>query len=250
MAEAKKAVQPFTLDFEVVDWWTAYSVGQRLASTYRAGKGERVLIAGDAAHTHSSAAAQGMNTGMHDAVNLIWKLAGYVKGWFGEGVLESYTRERSIAEKIIQHNSIVAMLTTGGIPEQFRGVEGFDRSKTLTEIYRRNQGINSGLTIRYPVDGCTVVEGSEKSTLKVSPGERALDVLVQRPGIRLPLRLYSLFKNVRKFTVILFCGHPEKTMSSLNYGGITSMALKAIGGTRRICSNSSVSSTCLMSRDP
>lgn len=130
--EAKLALRPFTLEFVTVDWWTAYSIGQRLASTYRAGS--RVLIAGDAAHTHSSAAAQGMNTGIHDAVNLSWKLAGHVKGWFTEQVLDSYTTERrSIASKIIEQDSIVALLTAGETPEQYKDDPDFDGSKELSK---------------------------------------------------------------------------------------------------------------------
>ena len=130
--EAKLALRPFTLDFVTVDWWTAYSVGQRLASTYQAGN--RVLIAGDAAHTHSSAAAQGMNTGIHDAVNLSWKLAGHVKCWFTEQVLDSYTTERrSVASKIIEQDSIVALLTAGEIPKQYKDDPDFDGAKELSE---------------------------------------------------------------------------------------------------------------------
>ncbi|KAH9918655.1 FAD binding domain-containing protein [Fomitopsis serialis] len=55
MAEAKKAVRPFTLDFVELDWWTVYAIGQRVAETFKDGP---VLLAGDAAHTHSSGAAQ------------------------------------------------------------------------------------------------------------------------------------------------------------------------------------------------
>lgn len=53
--EAKRAVQPFTLKFVELDWWTIYSIGQRVAERYRAGP---ILLAGDAAHTHSSGAGQ------------------------------------------------------------------------------------------------------------------------------------------------------------------------------------------------
>ena len=87
--EAQKGMEPFKLEFERIDWWTAYAVGQRLASTYQVE--DCVFIAGDAAHTHSSAGAQGMNSGIHDAVNLAWKLAGFAKGWFkdcGQYILE------------------------------------------------------------------------------------------------------------------------------------------------------------------
>ena len=133
--EAKEALRPFELDFVTVDWWTAYSVGQRLASTYRVGG--RVFIAGDAAHTHSSAAAQGMNTGIHDAVNLSWKLAGHVKGWFTEQVLDSYTTERkSIASRIIEQDSIAALLTAGEIPKQFKDDPDFDGSKELSKWFQ------------------------------------------------------------------------------------------------------------------
>jgi len=98
--EAKKELQPFTFEFESVDWWTVYSVGQRLVASYRVK--DRIFLAGDAAHTHSSDAAQGMNTGLHDAVNLSWKLAGFITGWLTEKVLETYnTERRPIAQRII-----------------------------------------------------------------------------------------------------------------------------------------------------
>ncbi|KAI4194618.1 MAG: hypothetical protein LQ350_007673 [Teloschistes chrysophthalmus] len=216
VAEAKEALQPFGLEFERVDWWTAYSVAQRLASTYRA-QG-RVLVAGDAAHTHSSAAAQGMNTGIHDAVNLSWKLAGYIKGWFEEEVLDSYSIERrGIAEKIIDQDTIVATLTAGEVPERYRDDPGFERSRVLSELYERNQALNVGLGINYPADACTIVANNNNNLakLKVSPGERAPDTLVQRPGIRLPTRLHSLFKNRGKFSLMLMCGNPGRTAASL-----------------------------------
>ena len=212
--EAKEALRPFTLEFESVDWWTAYSVGQRLASDYRAR--DRILIAGDAAHTHSSAAAQGMNTGIHDAVNLSWKLAGYIKGWFTESVLDSYGHERRmIASKIIEQDSIVALLTAGKVPKQYQDEPDFDASKTLSDIYKQNQGLNSGIGVSYPPDVCTIVEATASEHRKVSPGERAPDVLLQKPGMRFQVRLYTLLQNVGKFTILLFCGNPEKTKVSV-----------------------------------
>lgn len=56
--EAMKAMAPFKIEFVSVDWWTLYSIGQRVAETFQ--YKDRVLLAGDAAHTHSSGAAQGM----------------------------------------------------------------------------------------------------------------------------------------------------------------------------------------------
>ncbi|KAL8702861.1 MAG: hypothetical protein Q9201_003974 [Fulgogasparrea decipioides] len=212
--EAKRAVQPFTLEFECVDWWTAYSVGQRLASSYRAHG--RVLIAGDAAHTHSSAAAQGMNSGIHDAVNLSWKLAGLINGLFTQAVLDSYAVERRyIAAKINQLDSMVASLTAGQVPNQYRDDPTFDRSEALTDLYRHNQALYTGIGVSYPPDGCTIVDDPDRPKINVFPGERAPDVLVQRPGMRVPVRLYTLFRNVGKFTILLLCGNPTETAESL-----------------------------------
>lgn len=213
--EAKKALQPFSLEFETVEWWTAYSVGQRLASDYRINN--RVLIAGDAAHTHSSAAAQGMNTGIHDAVNLSWKLAGLAHGWYEEQVLDSYTTERrASAQRVIELDSVVALLTAGEVPEQYLDDPNFDIPETLSDLYKQNQALNSGIGVSYPPDGCTIVDHSSTKDFRICAGQRAPDVLIQKPGIRLgPVRLYAVFQNLGKFTVLIFCGNPAKTAASL-----------------------------------
>lgn len=72
-------------------WSTAFTVHHRHASTYRSG---RAFLAGDAAHIHSPAGAQGMNTGIQDAVNLGWKLALVVRGHAPDALLDSYDVER------------------------------------------------------------------------------------------------------------------------------------------------------------
>lgn len=72
------------------DWSTLWRANVRLADRYRAG---RVLLAGDAAHIHSPAGGQGMNTGIQDAHNLGWKLAAAAKG-ASEELLDSYEAER------------------------------------------------------------------------------------------------------------------------------------------------------------
>ena len=72
-------------------WLSRFSDMSRQAASYRAG---RVLLAGDAAHVHSPDGAQGMNTGMQDAVNLGWKLAQVVHGASPDGLLDTYHAER------------------------------------------------------------------------------------------------------------------------------------------------------------
>ena len=208
--EAQKALQPFTLEFESVDWWTVYSVGQRLAADYRQ---DRIFIAGDAAHTHSSGAAQGLNIGLHDAVNLTWKLAGYIKGWYPENILDTYGSERRpIAQQVIQQDKIISVLIGGEIPEEHQGDAGVDPNQLLTETYKKNSSLNTGLGIRYP-HGLLIDRSSSLDGLKVPLGARAPDVMVQKPGIRVPIRLYSVTKFRGAFNILIFCGDSTKTMA-------------------------------------
>jgi 2-polyprenyl-6-methoxyphenol hydroxylase-like FAD-dependent oxidoreductase len=72
-------------------WLSRFGDATRLAERYRTG---RVLLAGDAAHTHPPVGGQGLNLGIQDAFNLGWKLAAEVNGWAPEGLLDSYHTER------------------------------------------------------------------------------------------------------------------------------------------------------------
>jgi hypothetical protein len=73
-------------------WLAGFRINGRKVSDYRFG---RVFLVGDAAHVHSPAGGQGMNTGMQDAFNLAWKLALVIRGACGEHLLDSYSPERS-----------------------------------------------------------------------------------------------------------------------------------------------------------
>lgn len=73
-------------------WTTRFRIHHRRAEHYRTG---RVFVAGDAAHVHSPAGAQGMNTGIQDAANLAWKLAAACRGRPSEVLLDSYEDERA-----------------------------------------------------------------------------------------------------------------------------------------------------------
>ncbi|MEH2509209.1 2-polyprenyl-6-methoxyphenol hydroxylase-like FAD-dependent oxidoreductase [Nitrobacteraceae bacterium AZCC 1564] len=80
-------------------WLTAFRINERKVANYRSG---RVFVAGDAAHVHSPAGGQGMNTGMQDAFNLAWKLALVCRGICMEGqLLDSYSIERSAVGEMV-----------------------------------------------------------------------------------------------------------------------------------------------------
>ncbi|KAI4765083.1 phenol 2-monooxygenase [Aureobasidium sp. EXF-12344] len=93
---ARKILQPYTLDYNHCDWFSVYTVGQRLAKTfsYR----DRVFLAGDAVHTHSPTMGAGMNVSMQDSYNLVWKIASAIRTG-NRSILATYNTERIAVAK-------------------------------------------------------------------------------------------------------------------------------------------------------
>lgn len=101
MRRAQEIIYPFKLGYKSLEWFSVYRVGQRIASSFRSPDG-KMFIAGDAAHTHSPKAAQGMNVSMHDAFNLAWKLNLEIRGLALPTLLDTYEIERKqIAQELI-----------------------------------------------------------------------------------------------------------------------------------------------------
>ncbi len=130
-------------------WSRRYRSESRQASRYRAG---RVLLAGDAAHAHSPAGAQGLNTGLQDAVNLGWKLGAELGGWGPRWLLDSYHDER--------HPVGAAVLALTGRQFRLNTARTWDKRLLRWALHRlvlplppvqdRLARDYSGISIRYP----------------------------------------------------------------------------------------------------
>jgi len=106
---AQRVLRPYTLDVRNVAWFAVYQVGQRVTDRFDdvpadqvGSRLPRVFIAGDACHTHSAKAGQGMNVSMQDAFNLGWKLISVLEGRANPELLRTYSVERhAIAQGLI-----------------------------------------------------------------------------------------------------------------------------------------------------
>ncbi|KAH8669116.1 FAD binding domain-containing protein [Xylariales sp. PMI_506] len=108
LQSAQKIMAPYKISYRKLDWWTAYQIGQRIATNFSAM--ERVFLAGDAVHTHSPKAGQGMNVSMADR----WKLASVVRGLSSRSILKSYQRERGrITHDLIEFDHKFSRLFSG-----------------------------------------------------------------------------------------------------------------------------------------
>ncbi|GKZ36532.1 hypothetical protein AbraIFM66950_007650 [Aspergillus brasiliensis] len=207
--EAVKSMEPFSLEFETIDWWTLYGINQRVADCFY--NNDRVLLAGDACHTHSSGTAQGMNTGVHDAVNLAWKLGGIVKGWYSIDVLRSYdTERRPVAQHLINLDKDFSATISGTVPDRYNDLS-LSANELFAKVFDDTIDFCIGLGIHYNKG---IINKASIATA-ISVGWRAPDALVYAPGSRLPVRLFHLMPNIGAWSVLLLAGNPEKTRESL-----------------------------------
>jgi phenol 2-monooxygenase (NADPH) len=137
---ANRILAPYTVEVKDVGWWAVYEIGQRLCDKFddvpvaeMATRLPRVFIAGDACHTHSAKAGQGMNVSMNDTWNLGWKLSAVLRGTAKLELLHTYSEERQrIAKQLIDFDREFAKMfsahptesgSAGGKgvdPEEFR----------------------------------------------------------------------------------------------------------------------------------
>ncbi|GAA2335056.1 FAD-dependent monooxygenase [Streptomyces caniferus] len=126
----------------------------RQVEQYRHG---RVFLAGDAAHVHLPLGAQGMNTGMQDALNLGWKLGAAVHGWAPENLLDTYHAERHPAGAAVLRNvraqSLLMDWAGTRDPDVLAAREIFTAMAQLPDAQRHLSDLMSGMAIRYPMHG-------------------------------------------------------------------------------------------------
>ncbi len=128
------------LRVEAVNWFSTYRVHHRVTSHFRHG---RAFLLGDAAHIHSPAGGQGMNTGIGDAINLAWKLATVLKGAARDSLLDTIDSERQVfAHKLVettdraftavtQQGSVAEFMRTSVAPVLAKLVYGFEPTREL-----------------------------------------------------------------------------------------------------------------------
>jgi 2-polyprenyl-6-methoxyphenol hydroxylase-like FAD-dependent oxidoreductase len=169
-------------------WLAGFRINDRKVDSYRWG---RVFLAGDAAHIHSPAGGQGMNTGMQDAINLAWKLAMVVRGTGRESLLDSYTPERSaVGDQVLKAAGRLTTVATlkNPIAQSLRNMVGH-MILGLTHVTHAIADTASEVAIGYPhspLNGPGLHD-------KPHPGERVAPVAGERPLGSGSLPLLTLF---------------------------------------------------------
>ncbi|KZP01519.1 hypothetical protein CALVIDRAFT_508087 [Calocera viscosa TUFC12733] len=208
MAIAKEAVKPWKLEFpNPITWWTVYVIGQMVASRFSAH--ERVFIAGDACHTHSPKAGQGMNASLNDTHNLSWKIAHVLRGWADLDILRTYEFERKkFAHDLINFDKKLASMFSekamsednlnGVVPEEFQN------------LLKSMGGLTSGISIEYAPS--LITDNTYQSFAPgLMIGQRVQPQIIIRVADCRAYEMQDLIVSDTKWKLLFFVGDPKQS---------------------------------------
>ncbi|PNS19260.1 hypothetical protein CAC42_2437 [Sphaceloma murrayae] len=152
--KAQDIFRPYAFEAKDIYWWSAYEIGQRLCphfddSNINGSRDPRIFIMGDACHTHSPKAGQGMNVSMQDGYNMGWKLASVLRGLARPELLRTYATERyAIAKELIDFDRELLQMY-GKRAKQGKDEEKVD-PKEFERYFTKSLMYTSGMGYSYP----------------------------------------------------------------------------------------------------
>ena len=223
IAKAQRIFRPFTLDVKEVVWWSIYEIGHRLTDKFDdvpagevATRAPRVMLAGDACHTHSPKAGQGMNVSMGDTFNLGWKLISVLTGRAEPVLLHSYSGERRAAAKgLVEFDHKWARVV--GARADDDPTDGLPR---VAREFVANLPFTCGLTIQYERSALTGAPTHQPLATGFEIGKRFHSAPVVRLADARPMHLGHCIDADARFRLFLFApagdaGQPGGAVATL-----------------------------------
>ena len=209
----RQIFRPYQIEFAGTSWWSAYSIGQRLADHFS--KANRVFLTGDACHTHSPKAGQGMNVSLQDGYNIGWKLASILKGQTSQELLKTYNIEREkVADDLINWDKVWAKQMSS-MGKGANGAVDANGKIDFSEIFVRAEAFTAGLTITYDDSSITRSKGSSQelaTTIKV--GQRFPSVQVVRFCDAKAMQLVTALPSDGRWRIVVFAGDIRQEAAS------------------------------------
>jgi phenol 2-monooxygenase len=208
IAKAQRIFAPFKLDVKEVVWSSIYEIGHRLTDKFDdvpesevATRAPRVMLAGDACHTHSPKAGQGMNVSMGDTFNLGWKLISVLTGRADAALLHSYSGERRAAAKGLVEFDHKWARVVGARAEDDLAPDGLPR---VAREFVNNLPFTCGLTIQYEKSALTGAPAHQHLAAGFDIGKRFHSAPVVRLADAKPMQLGHCIEADARFRLFVF----------------------------------------------
>jgi phenol 2-monooxygenase len=216
-AKAQRIFHPYSLDVKEIPWWSVYEIGQRLTDKFDdvpeeeiATRSPSIFIAGDACHTHSPKAGQGMNVSMQDAFNLGWKIVSVLRERCPSSLLHTYSAERrAIAKELIDFDREWSAL----LASTHREGGGADPAKTQSYFVRHGH-YTAGTATHY---GPSILTGQgvyQHLAEGFVIGKRFHSAPVIRLADAMPVQLGHAVKADGRFRIFAFAGGGDPAAST------------------------------------
>jgi len=152
IAAANRIIKPYSIDVKEVVWWSIYDIGHSITDRFDdvpegVDRNPRVFTAGDACHTHSPKAGQGMNVSMQDTFNLGWKLVHVLQGRADASLLRSYSKERlTEAKRLVETDHAWARVMSAPTTQAER--DGTEEPRIIRQ-FKANLEFTGGTAVKY-----------------------------------------------------------------------------------------------------
>ena len=202
---ANKILHPYTVDVKEVAWWSVYEVGHRVTDKFddvdasqEDEKNPRIFITGDACHTHSAKAGQGMNVSIQDGFNLGWKIGQVLSGYSAPALLHTYSGERQeIAQNLIDFDKEWSSLMATK-PEDLPSPD------YVAKFYTKTFEFPSGFMTEYKPSPLTTDNAHQDLAQGYTIGKRFKSAKVSRVSDTNPVELGHLHKADGRWRIYVF----------------------------------------------
>jgi len=217
ISAAGRILHPYTVDVKEVVWWSVYEIGQRLCDSFAnvspedADSGQpNVFIVGDACHTHSPKAGQGMNVSIHDSFNLGWKLASVIRGHSSPEILHTYAAERrAIAKELLAFDrELATMFSVQEVSASAENGDGLEATR-LQQYMVKHDGYVSGTLTNYARSRIVAEPTHQALARGFEVGKRLHSSPVVRLADARPIHLGHVLEADGRWRIIAF-SNPEK----------------------------------------
>jgi len=217
IAAAQRIIRPYAIDVRQVAWWSVYEIGQRLTDKFDdvaadevGSRQPHVFICGDACHTHSPKAGQGMNVSMGDAFNLGWKLVSVLTGRCKPDILHSYSAERqAVAKDLIEFDREWSRIMSER-PEAGDGDNG--EAPKFQRYFIQHGRYTAGMSVKYQASTLTGGDQWQSLATGFEIGTRFHSAPVVRLADAKPVHLGHVVQADTRWRLFAFC--PDEDPSS------------------------------------
>lgn len=223
---ANKVLHPYSIEVHETVWSSVYEVAQRVTDGFDnlAGRGTdgqaeagtpRVFIAGDACHTHSAKAGQGMNVSMQDTLNLGWKLTSVLRGLADTDLLNTYSAERQpVAQRLIDFDREWSAMMAAGPKDPAHPERGGVDPAELQEYFVQSGKYTAGVGTQYTASSLTGTDANQGLAEGFEVGTRFHSAPVTRVADAMRTELGHVHRADGRFRIYLFADRTEEAFTT------------------------------------